>query len=159
MLRVSLEGAGVQFDPEDPDGFRSGMLRLGPHVGAERTGATLYELPPGQSVCPYHYEYGEEEWVLALEGRPTVRTPDATEQIEPLDMVFFPTGPSGAHEIRNDTGATVRILMWSNVVVPTATAYPDSGKVGVYTGDRAEDGMFVRSTSVDYFHGEERQRP
>ncbi|MEA2251066.1 MAG: hypothetical protein QOG70_1308 [Solirubrobacteraceae bacterium] len=44
--------------------------------------------------------------------------------------------------------------MWSNVVLPTATAYPDSDKVGVWTGDKAEDVIVVRSSRVDYFHGE-----
>jgi uncharacterized cupin superfamily protein len=28
------------------------------------------ELPPGQSVCPFHCE-SEEEWLLVLEGRLT----------------------------------------------------------------------------------------
>jgi uncharacterized cupin superfamily protein len=156
MRRVRLGEAEFRYEEDDPQGFRSGMFRLGGDLGAKQTGATLYELPPGQSICPYHYEYGEEEWVLAIDGRPTIRTPEGSDQIEPLDMVFFPTGPDGAHEIRNDTDETVRVLMWSNVVYPTATAYPDSDKVGVYTGDKSEDGMFVRSSHVDYFHGEER---
>jgi uncharacterized cupin superfamily protein len=156
MRRVRLGEAVFRYDEGDPDGFRSGMFRLGAELGAKQTGATLYELPPGQSICPYHYEYGEEEWILAVEGRPTVRTPEATEQIEPFDMVFFATGPEGAHEVRNDTDGTVRVLMWSNVVHPTATAYPDSDKVGIYTGDASEDGLFVRSAKVDYFHGEDR---
>lgn len=46
------------------------------------------------------------------------------------------------------------MLMWSTVVYPSATAYPDSGKVGVWTGDRADDLMVERSSAVDYFHGE-----
>ena len=91
-----------------------------------------------------------------LEGRATVRTPDATEQLDPFELVFFPKGPDGAHEVRNDTDATVRVLMWSTVVYPTATAYPDSGKVGVWTGDKAEDLMVERSSAVEYFHGESR---
>ena len=58
------------------------------------------------------------------------------EQLDPLDLVFFPRGPDGAHQVRNDTDEPARVLMWSTVVYPTATAYPDSGKVGVWTGDR-----------------------
>ena len=154
MRKVNLSNAPLISDPERPDGFRKARLRLGPDLGAADTGATLYELPPGQSVCPYHYEYGEEEWVLVMEGRPTIRTPEGNEGAEPLDMYFFPTGPSGAHQIRNDTEDRVRILMWSNVVYPTATAYPDSDKVGVYTGDGNEDLIVERSSRVDYYHGE-----
>ncbi len=103
---------------------------------------------------PISYEYGEEEWVLVVEGKPSVRTPEGTEQLEPFDVAFFPKGPAGAHQIRNDTDSTVCILMWSTVVYPTATAYPDSDKVGVWTGDKAEDVILVRSSKVDYFHGE-----
>jgi uncharacterized cupin superfamily protein len=154
MRRVSLSDPTFEHDPEDPDGFRAGMLRPGPQFGASESGASLYELAPGQAVCPYHYEYGEEEWVLALQGRPSVRTPEGTEQMEPLDLVFFPKGPEGAHQIRNESDETVRVLMWSTIVTPSATAYPDSDKVGVWTGIKAENLMARRSSAVDYYDGE-----
>jgi uncharacterized cupin superfamily protein len=154
MRRVSISDPTFTYDPEDPEGFRSGMFRFGNDLGARQTGATVYELPPGQSVCPYHYEYGEEEWALILTGRPTVRTPEGAERVEPSEMIFFPAGPAGAHQIRNDTDEPVRVLMWSTVVTPTATAYPDSDKVAVWTGDKAEDLIVRRSSGVDYYDGE-----
>ncbi len=154
MRRISISDPTFAYDPADPEGFRAGMVRLGSELGAQRTGASVYELPPGQAVCPYHYEYGEEEWVMVLDGRPSVRTPEGIEQLDPFDLVFFPTGPAGAHQVRNDTDAPARVLMWSDVVTPTATAYPDSDKVGVWTGDKAEDVVVVRSGAVEYFHGE-----
>ena len=155
MRRVSLSDAtGLSYDSNDPEGFRCGVRRLGPELGATQTGASLYEVPPGQAVCPYHYEYGEEEWLLVLEGRPTVRTPSGSEVAEPLDLVFFPMGPDGAHQVRNDSGETVRVLMWSTVVVPTATAYPDSDKVGIWTGVDGENVMVRRSSAVGYYAGE-----
>jgi len=97
---------------------------------------------------------GEEEWALVIAGRPTVRTPEGSEQLDPFEVVFFPTGPAGAHQIRNDTDQPVRILLFSNVVYPTATAYPDSDKVGIWTGEEKEDVMVLRGSRVDYFHGE-----
>jgi uncharacterized cupin superfamily protein len=151
MRRVSLSDPDFEHDPEDPDGFRAGAFPMRRELGADHTGATLYELPPGEAVCPYHYEYGEEEWALVLSGRPSVRTPDGTEQLEPLDMVFFPKGPEGAHQIRNDGDEPARILMWSNVVEPSATAYPDSDKVGVWTGIREENLIVRRSSAVGYY--------
>jgi uncharacterized cupin superfamily protein len=154
MRRVSITSPAFAYDSGDPDGFRAGMFRIGTEVGAEDTGTTLYELPPGQALCPYHYEYGEEEWLLVVAGRPTVRTPEGTEQLAPDDVVFFPKGPDGAHQVRNDTGETVRVLLWSTVVVPTATAYPDSDKVGLWTGDEAEDVIVPRSAGVEYYEGE-----
>ena len=92
--------------------------------------------------------------MLVLHGRPAVRTPAGTEQLRPDDVVFFPKGPDGAHQIRNDTDETVRVLLWSTVVYPAATAYVDSGKVGVYTGIEGEDLMVRRSSAVDYYDGE-----
>jgi uncharacterized cupin superfamily protein len=154
VRRVRLSEARFEYDPEDPPGFRSGMARFGGDVDSKDTGATLYELPPGEAVCPYHYEYGEEEWALVVEGTPSVRTPEGTEQLEPLDLVFFPKGPEGAHQIRNDGNDPARVLMWSTVVLPTATVYPDSDKVGVWTGNKADDVMVRRDSAVDYFDGE-----
>jgi uncharacterized cupin superfamily protein len=154
VRRLDISDPTFTFDPDDPEGFRSGMFRLGKQLGAEQTGMSVYELPPDQALCPYHYEYGEEEWVLVLKGRPSVRTPQGVVQLDPFEVMFFPRGPDGAHQIRNETDAPVRIVMWSNVVYPTATAYPDSDKVGVWTGDKAEDVVVTRSSAVEYFHGE-----
>jgi uncharacterized cupin superfamily protein len=154
MRRLSISHPEFTYDPEDPGGFRAGMFRLGSLVGAEQTGATVYELPPGQLLCPYHYEYGEEEWVLVLHGRPFLRTPQGIEELKPFDVAFFPRGPEGAHQIGNRTNERARVLMWSNVVYPTATCYPDSDKVAVWTGDKAEDLMAQRSSGVEYYRGE-----
>ncbi len=153
MRRFNLSDPNFTFDPSDPEGFRAGMLRMGPDLGAKETGTTLYELPPGEALCPYHYEYGEEEWLLVLEGRPHLRTPDETLQLDQLDGAFFPKGPAGAHKIWNETDERARVLMWSSLVWPTATAYPDSDKVGIWAG--VEDKLIVkRSSEVDYYEGE-----
>ena len=154
MRRVNLGEPGFEFDEDDPDGFRSGMFRFGGALGASATGASLYELPPGQALCPYHYEYGEEEWLLVVSGRPTVRDPDGSHELAPWDVVFFPRGPDGAHQVRNDGEQTARVLMWSTVVLPTATVYPDSDKVAIWTGNRADDVVVPRDSGVDYWHGE-----
>jgi uncharacterized cupin superfamily protein len=154
MRRVNLADPAFDDGVARPDGFRTRRLPTRRALGAARTGATLYELPPGQAVCPYHYEYGEEEWALVIDGTPTVRTPEGNERLTPLDLVFFPTGPEGAHQIRNDSDAAARVLMWSEVVFPTASAYPDSGKVGVWTPGGEEDLVVPRSAGVEYYDGE-----
>jgi len=153
MPPLNISDPDFQYDPEDPEGFRAGMYRLGPDVGAERTGATLYHLPPGELLCPYHFEYGEEEWLLVLSGRPFVRTPDGIEELKPMDVAFFPRGPAGAHQVGNRTDEPARVLMWSDVVWPTGTAYPDSDKVGLWLAPG--DSLLVeRSSGVDYYLGE-----
>ena len=153
MDRVNIVTADVQYDAEDPDGFRGGLARLGQELGARHTGASVYELPPGQAICPYHYEHGEEEWLVVLTGRPTLRHADGTDELCPMDLVFFPRGPRGAHGVRNATDETVRVLMFSELRHPSVTVYPDSDKIGIWTG--SEDDMLVRrSSGVDYYDGE-----
>jgi uncharacterized cupin superfamily protein len=154
MPRLNLSSPEFHYDVTDPEGFRAGMFRFGERLGAKSTGCSLYELPPGQAICPYHYEYGEEEWLLVLEGRPTLRTPEGEAAIGPLEMVFFPQGPDGAHLVRNTTDATVRVLMFSTRTHPAVAVYPDSGKVGVFTGNKADDLMVRKTSGVDYFDGE-----
>lgn len=155
MERLNISDPAFAYDPADPEGFRAGMFRLGTPLGAQDTGASVYELPPGQALCPYHFEYGEEEWVMGLQGQASVRTPEGTEPLAPFDVVFFPKGPAGAHQIRNDSDAPVRVLMWSTIVFPSATAYPDSDKLGIWTGgDRSGDAMVRRSSVVGYYDGE-----
>jgi uncharacterized cupin superfamily protein len=155
MRRINIKSPPFEYDAEDPEGFRSGLAKLGKLLGdPEESGVSVYELPPGQAICPYHYEVGEEEWLLVLEGEPTLRHPKGSERLAPWDVVFFEKGPAGAHGIRNETDARVRVLMFSTVVVPTATVYPDSDKVGIWTGDRETDVMVRRESKVDYFDGE-----
>ncbi len=155
MVRhVNLAAPEFAYDQDDPTGFRAGMFRFGPLLGAAQMGATVYELPPGEAVCPYHYEYAEEEWLLVLQGRPTLRHPEGEDVLEPWDAVCFPTGPDGAHGLRNETDQTVRVLMWSTVTHPAATVYPDSDKIGIWTGNRADDLMVRRSSGVDYYTDE-----
>jgi uncharacterized cupin superfamily protein len=154
MRRVNIADPDFGYDPSDPDGFRAGLFRFGRGLGAEQTGASVYELPPGEAVCPYHYEHGEEEWALVLSGRPSVRTPEGTEELRPFDVVFFPKGKEGAHQLRNDAGEPARLLMWSTIVVPTATVYPDSDKIGIWTGEASDDVMVPRSSAVGYYEGE-----
>lgn len=154
MKKINIGNPEFSWDESDPDGFRAGSARLGKLLGAKETGITVYELPPGQAVCPYHYECGEEEWLLVLGGTPTLRSPGGEERLEPWDVACFPRGPEGAHSIRNETEEHARVLMFSTVVVPSATVYPDSDKVGIWTGDPETDVVVRRSSKVDYYDGE-----
>jgi uncharacterized cupin superfamily protein len=154
MQRINIADPDLVFDPGDPDGFRSGLFRFGKLIGMRKLGASVYELPPGQAICPYHYEYGEEEALLVLEGRPTLRHPGGSEVLEQWDAVAFPEGPDGAHAVRNETSDTVRVLMFSTISIPGATVYPDSDKIGIWTGNKDDDAMVHRTSKVDYFAGE-----
>jgi uncharacterized cupin superfamily protein len=90
MQRANIAAPEFRHFPDSPDGFRAGTVRLGTPLGAAGTGMSVYELPPGQAIGPYHYENPEEEWLLVLEGRPTLRHPGGEDGLEPWDVVFFP---------------------------------------------------------------------
>ena len=146
--------SGELEPPEDgdPDGFRYSHGRFGPRIGAAKLGGTVYELGPGQRICPYHYEYGNEEWLIVLDGAPTLRVPDGERELAAGDVVCFPEGPTGAHDVSNRGTGTVRVLMLSTKNRPDVSVYPDSGKIGMWAGD--ESIVVERSSAVDYWVGE-----
>jgi uncharacterized cupin superfamily protein len=154
MERVNILATEPAYDDSDPDGYRAGMDRFGARIGARRIGGSVYEIPSGQSVCPYHYEVGDEEWLIVLAGTPTIRTPKGSHQLEPGDTVCFPEGPDGAHRVTNDSDETVRVLMISTRRLPSVAIYPDSDKIGVWSGFGAPEGLYRRSETVDYYDRE-----
>jgi uncharacterized cupin superfamily protein len=154
VQRVNIAAPEFRHFPDFPEGFRPGIARLGKLLGAAMTGMSVYELPPGQAIGPYHYENPEEEWLIVLEGRPTLRHPDGEDELEPWDVVFFPPGPGGAHGVRNGSDPTARVLMFSNTSEVAATVYPDSDKIAIWTGIDADDLIVRRTSGVDYWEGE-----
>jgi uncharacterized cupin superfamily protein len=126
------------------------MARFGQALGAVQLGGSVYELDPGESVCPYHYEHPEEEWLLVLTGRPTLRDPDGEHELAEGDLVCFLEGPDGAHKVTNRTQQTVRILMLSTKATTSVAVYPDSNKVGVWPLGK----LFRIEDAVDYWDGE-----
>ena len=70
IRRVNVAAVACEPRPQMPDGFQRSSTRLGAALGAARTGLSVYELPPGQAVSPYHYEEPEEEWLLVVTGTP-----------------------------------------------------------------------------------------
>jgi len=147
---TNLFDVEVQHDEDDPAGYGTGFVRVGPLVGGEQLGLSVYELPPGQSICPYHYEVGFEEWLIVLTGRPTLRTPDGERELRAWDCAFFPDGEAGAHKVTNRTDETVRVAMLSSKGDPGVAVYPDSDKVGVWPPGK----LFRLSDAVDYWAGE-----
>ena len=153
LARVNLDELVPEYDDSDPPGYRTGMARFGKSIGATQMGASLYELQRGQSVCPYHYEYPEEEWLVVLDGRVTVRHPDGEDELAKGDIVCFPPGPDGAHKVTCLGDETARVLMTSTARTPAIVVYPDSGKVGVFPGDD-RDRLLMRRDTLDYWDGE-----
>lgn len=154
VQRFNLFGAAAEYEADDPEGYRSGMARFGPLIGATALGGSIYELPEGQSICPYHYEYGNEEWLIVLDGRPSLRHPAGEAELEPGDVICFPEGPKGAHKVTNSTDSTVRVLMLSTKHEPSVAVYPDSDKIGVWPGEKPDNILVRRESNVDYWDRE-----
>lgn len=116
---------------EVPDWGGVGALRL------DRTGdlgAAVWEFQPGQSQFVYHFHHASEELLLVLRGTPTVRMRDGDHALGEGDVVSFPRGPEGGHQIRNDGADVARVLLVSTNANPDVSEYPDTGKIGINLG-------------------------
>lgn len=148
------------FDAEqDRPGFSWRRARLGRQVGSERLGASLFELPPGQAAFPMHFHLANEELLIVIAGRPSLRIPDGERELAPGEVVAFPRGEGGAHQVVNRSGEPARVLLVSEMNAPEIVGYPESEKIfardtppggpAVTTG-----GCFLNADAVDYFEGE-----
>jgi uncharacterized cupin superfamily protein len=142
---------------ERPEGFRSRRARIGYELGTELIGCSLWELPAGEAAYPYHFHYADEELVIVLSGRPTLRTPEGTRELEEGEALRFGLGEEGAHQIINRSEQPVTLLAVSSSGRPDVIVYPDSDKIGF--GERLPRGggrraFFKREDGVGYFEGE-----
>lgn len=133
----------LEFDDvRQGEGFECRRARLGLQTGVERVGASLWELPAGQAPYPYHFHLTEDEIVIVLEGSLSLRTPDGWRELEEGEVVGFPVGEAGAHQVVNRGETTVRFLAVSNSGLPEAVVQPDAGKIGIF--ERAPGGGGIR---------------
>jgi uncharacterized cupin superfamily protein len=131
-----------------------GRLDVAELLGSSGLTMFVYDIEPGRSSSPYHYEY-EEEWLLVVDGSLVLRAPDGEHPLQRGDLVRFPAGPEGAHKLMNRSEATARILMFSSSRVPAVSVYPDSDKIGVWSGNEPDELIFKRGTAVSWSDGEE----
>lgn len=160
MATANLDDPDFDAGEERP-GFTYRRARLGRQAGAERLGASLYEVPPGQATFPYHAHTANEELLIVLRGTPTLRSPDGARELAQGEVVSFPTGPRGAHQVINRSDETVRFLVVSEMNAPELSLYPDTGRIGALErapGTPADPdeffGFFRREDALDYWEGE-----
>ena len=154
MKRGNVLTDSYAYDDADPDGYRAAVAFVGRSAGGQALSVKAYELPPGQSLCPYHYEF-EEEWLVVLDGALTLRGPDGENELVSGDVVCFPPGPAGAHKVSNRGDAPTRLMMFSSAREPAVAVYPDSDKIGVWPGNQDDNGLFRRADgNLEYYDGE-----
>jgi uncharacterized cupin superfamily protein len=152
VKRFDFHDPPIERDEKAPEGVDAAGTDIEPVVGGEHLHGSLYEIAPGRKGFPYHWEAAKEEWLIVLEGTPTVRTPDGEQELRPGDVVCFPTGPGGAHQVLNRSDARVRFIFVSNATLPNIVVYLDSRKIGVRTEELRLN--FVEDDAVPYWTGE-----
>jgi uncharacterized cupin superfamily protein len=139
---------------EERPGWRIKDAHVGMRLGAELLGGSLYEVEPGDRLGPYHTHHANEEWVIVVRGRATLRTSEGERELREGDVACFPRGKEGAHQVSNRTDEPIRVLMLSSLILPEIVEYLDSGKIGARsaTGERL---LLSRpGPMLDYWDGE-----
>jgi uncharacterized cupin superfamily protein len=147
---------GDEWDrTEDREGWRSKDAWVGARIGAELIGGSMYELEPGDKLWPFHTHHANEEWAIVLRGEPTLRTHEGEQTLHEGDVIAFPRGKEGAHQVINRTDSPIRVLMLSTLHKPDIVEYLDTGKIGARSvaGERI---MLSRpGPELDYWEGED----
>ena len=111
-------------------------VRLAQHAGAKRLAANLYELEEGAVVSPLHFHHGNEELLFVLSGTPTLRRgADDERMLDTGEVVSFPAGPSGVHQILNRAAEPVRVLIVATNDVPEVAEQVENRQLAIITGD------------------------
>ena len=141
------------FDPvwdadRDAPPYRWRRARLGRQTGLTELGASLFEVPPGAASFPLHAHMNNEEAIVVLAGRPTLRTLEGERVLEPGEFVACPVGRAGAHRLDNATDEPVRFLVVSTMRAPEIVEFPDEGAWWVRDyvpgTDRPDDAVDIR---------------
>jgi len=153
------------FEPEfeesiDRPGFRWRRALLGRQAGAERLGASLFALAPGCAAFPMHYHLGNEEMLIVIAGKPSLRTPGGERELEIGEVVSFPRGEAGAHQVVNRSDEEVRILLVSEMNAPEVVVRPESKQLsalGRPPGARGEgiNKVFMFEDEVELWDAQE----
>ena len=151
-----------EFEDHEREGFTYRRARLGRQASSRALGTSLFELPPGQATFPYHWHAANEELLIVIHGRPSLRSPEGWRELAEGEVVAFRTGPEGAHQVQNRTDEAVRFLIVSEMKAPEVCGYPDSDKLsaatrppGAAAHPEAVFGFFPTDAAVDYWHGEQ----
>jgi uncharacterized cupin superfamily protein len=146
------------FDEQrDAEGFTRERAWIGRQAGAQRLGASIWVIEPGDAAYPYHFHYGDEEMIVVLDGAPSLRTPEGWSELSRGEVVAFPAGEASAHQLVNRTDEPVRFLALSTVDDVDAVVYPDSDKVMTSYRRNQPEGyrvFFRKGDAVDYWDGE-----
>lgn len=142
--------------------YEADIAWAGNTLHSRQLGFNVTSLPSGKSAFPFHMHHANEEMFYILEGKGSIRIGDEHHPIRRGDFISLPAGRQNAHQITNDSKAPLRYIAVSTMRVPEVAEYPDSGKLGVFTGtgpgQEAGAGdlrhFAMLADGVDYWQGE-----
>ena len=135
------------------EGYEYYRRKFIPFGGAKNALVSVYEVPPGKAAYPYHYHHKNEETFYILSGEGLLKTPNGERKVTAGELLFFPTGPAGAHKLTNCSETETLTYLDFDVVHDVDIAvYPDSDKIGIW--GKGINQIFPRSCAVDYYEGE-----
>ncbi len=149
--RINIDEAPAEHFSEAGGKYEGIFHELGLLIGARKLGYQITTLPPGKIFCPLHVEEHEEELFIVWEGEAVVRTLRGEITCRKGDVIAFPPGDVGAHQLINRSDKPCRVFMLGMEGLGSVAYYPDSNKVLVTTRDR----LMVRAApALDYYDGE-----
>lgn len=109
----------------------------------------ICRVPAGKIPYPYHSHSAQWEFYQVMAGRGRVRHQDGTTAIESGDAFIFE--PGQPHQLINDSGDDLVLLVVADNPIGESCHYPDTGKWMVRSPER----KLIRSEALDYYDGEE----
>ncbi len=124
---------------------------LSKNIDSKRLNFEIRSLDPGKFSYPYHFHRNAEEMFVILSGQAILRTPDGFKELKESDIVFMEIGPTGAHQLYNNSDNPCIYLDLGTKVDMDVCEYPDSGKVNIEAQE-----IYETIDRVDYFKGEDK---
>ena len=149
--RINFDELEVDRFDDLNDKYRAVMYEAGLPIGARKLGYRFVTLEPGAKFCPMHSHAAEEEMVLVWDGAPSIRTPQGEFECRRGDVIAFPVGTAGTHQLGNRSAAPCTLFVLGNEEAHEVAYYPDSNKVLVFHPRRL---MLRGEPDLDYYDGE-----
>lgn len=149
--RINIDELYPEEFSEGNDLYGGVYHEIGLLIGARKLGYQITTLPPGKRFCPLHTEENEEEMFIIWEGEAVIRTLRGEYTCHQGDVIAFPTGDIGAHQVINKSDKPCRVFMLGLDDPKSVAYYPDSDKVLIGSRNR----LIVRAApKLDYYDGE-----
>ena len=123
-------------------------------IGVQQVVFDIREIPSGKMGVPYHFHHLNEEVFIILEGEATLRQNNKKRIVKKGDIIYFSTGPKGAHQLYNHSQKPVKYLDMVAQVQTDIVEYPDTVKINC-----EGIGIFDKKDQTDYWKGEEKPSP